>query len=466
LTLILETSFLYDLWGFQFYWQDNTHPYIAAPSAVNDENFMYSYIDPKIRYIDKKGNEHKIYAREYRQKNLDGLSQFWVSSIQYQFRHDFGKIFSILAGANDDHYTLQDGTLGDHKGDYGGGFVQGQLNYKFFSLNAGVREEFIHEDSFVGPALPVFRLGTNFEVRKYNYLRASFGQAFREPSIAEKYVLYSLGSVNILPNLNLKPEHGFTAELGYKRSIKIGNWLGYVDASTFWTEFKDMIQFQFGVGPNPTNPSELEGYFQSQNVAHARIFGWEFSTGGTGHITQNVDMNVLLGYTYFYGADLDDTAGPNNRNVGTFLKDAFKSYVLPTATSETTWDSITQGQLKYRIPHQFKGDVDFVLFRKVHVGTAFTYYSYMTVIDNAFTFFIPGMLDYREDTRNKGSSIWDLRCGYIFNTNLTLNFLVKNVLNSFTSIRPAEPDPPRSYTVQLLLSFGGLHKHSARTDNL
>jgi iron complex outermembrane receptor protein len=454
------------LWGFQFYWQDNAHPYIPASGATNDENFIYAYLDPKIRYIDKKGNEHKIYARIYRQRNLEGLSQFWVSSLQYQFRHDFGKLFRLLAGANNDHYTLDDGTLGKHHGDQGGAYVQTQMNYKFLTLNAGVRDDYIHEDSAAAPRVPIFRIGANFEIRKFNYIRASFNQAFREPSIAEKYVLYSLGAVNIIPNLELKPEHGFTAELGYKRSIKIGNWLGYVDASTFWTEFKDMIEFQFGVGAAPGNPNEIEGYFQSQNVSHARIFGWEVSTGGEGHIAPNVDMNVLIGYTYFYGANIDDTLGPDNRNVGTFLKDAFKSFILPTATSDHAWDSITEGMLKYRIPHQFKGDVDFVLFRKYHVGTAFTYYSYMTAIDNAFTYFIPGMDVYRMQTRNKGSSSWDLRCGYIFNTNVTLNFLVKNVINSYTTIRPALPDPPRSYTVQLLLTFGGLHKHSVRDNNL
>jgi hypothetical protein len=50
----------------------------------------------------------------------------------------------------------------------------------------------------------------------------------------------------------------------------------------------------------------LPAYFQSKNVSRARIFGWETTLAGEGKIGP-VDMSVLLGYTYFYGVDLNDT---------------------------------------------------------------------------------------------------------------------------------------------------------------
>lgn len=455
LTLELEASTLYDINSFQFYWQDAGHPYISASGVIISERWFYAYLDPKFKYIDKKGNEHKVFYRLFRQKNIDGLSNFWINSIYYQFRHDFGRYVKLLAGANNEHYSLIDGTLGTHHGDYGGAFVSGQLNYKFLTLNAGVREEYVHEDSVIYPTVPVFRAGASFEIRKFNYLRVSFGQAFRVPSIAEKYVLYSLGGVEIIPNTALKPESGYTFELGYKRSLKIGNWLGYLDAATFFTQFKNMVEFVFNVKDvgNTITP-----YFQSQNISKARIFGWDLTLYGEGHLTPNVDVVTLLGYTYFYGVNLNDPKGPDNNNIGTFLKNAFTHYRLKTAIDDYTWDKETEGMLKYRNPQQFKADIDFILYKKYHLGTALQYYGYMTQVDEVFSVFVSGVDQYRQQHRNKGDVTWDLRAGYEFNPNLQLNFLVKNVLNNYTVFRIARPDPPRSFTVQMIVNFGGMHK--------
>ncbi len=455
LTLELSSNVLYRKSGFQFYWQDGGHPYVPAGGVDLAERYFYAYVDPKFRFIDKGNNEHKIYGRMYRQKNLQGTTNFWVARAEYRFRHDFGKLVTLNLGVNNEHAWVVDGTLGTHQTDFGGGFATAELNWKWLTINAGVREEYYRLDSAITPTLPVFRAGVNFEIRKYNYIRASFGQSFRVPSIAERFVTYTLGSINIIPNYDIKPEKGFTFELGYKRSFKIGNFKGYWDAVAFWTEFRDMIEFQFGAKTGPDGG--LFVYFQSQNVSKARIFGWETSLAGEGKIGP-VDMSVLLGYTYFYGVDLNDsTYGVNkrNNNIGLFMKDAFTHFTLPTAKDDYTWDSVTAGMLKYRNPHTFKADFDFLLFGKYRLGTSMQYYSYMTNIDKIFEIFIPGIGDERIAKRNHGDFIWDLRAGYEINKNISFNFLVKNVLNTSYSLRVARPDKPRSFTVQLNVNFGG-----------
>jgi outer membrane receptor protein involved in Fe transport len=83
----------------------------------------------------------------------------------------------------------------------------------------------------------------------------------------------------------------------------------------------------------------------------------------------------------------------------------------------------------------------------------------MTKIDAVFGVQVPGITEYRRDHRNKGDFIWDLRAGYDINPNISINFLVKNVLNTYTIIRIARPDPPRSFTVQLIVNFGAMGKH-------
>jgi iron complex outermembrane receptor protein len=362
-------------------------------------------------------------------------------------------------GVNNEHGTVNDGTLGRHKMDLGGGFVQGEVNYKWLTVNLGVREEYVRLDSAITPTIPVFRAGLNFEIRKYNYIRASFGQAFRVPSIAERFVSYELGSIKIVPNYDVKPENGFTAELGYKRSLKIGNWLGYFDAVMFWTEFRNMLEFTFDFAIDENG--NFSPYFQSRNVARARIFGWELSAFGEGKMGP-VDFTTLLGYTYFYGVDLNDPQAP--QSVGAFLKNAFVKYSLPKAEGTYEWDSITGGMLKYRTPHIFKADLDFIFYDRVHFGTSLQYYSYMTRVDKVFEVFIPDVSKVRQENRNKGDFVWDLRAGYEFNKNISFNFLVKNVLNSNYAIRIAKPNAPRTFTVQLIVNFGGRSGSAASKD--
>ena len=48
--------------------------------------------------------------------------------------------------------------------------------------------------------VPIFRTGINWQAADYTFLRASFGQGYRYPSIAEKYASTTLGSVKIFPN--------------------------------------------------------------------------------------------------------------------------------------------------------------------------------------------------------------------------------------------------------------------------
>jgi iron complex outermembrane receptor protein len=54
----------------------------------------------------------------------------------------------------------------------------------------------------------------NFALTKSTHFRASFGQGYRFPSIAEKFVNTSLGGLKVFPNPDVKPERGWNAEAG------------------------------------------------------------------------------------------------------------------------------------------------------------------------------------------------------------------------------------------------------------
>ena len=70
------------------------------------------------------------------------------------------------------------------------------------------------------PFRPVFRAGLNYQLADYSFIRASFGQGYRNPSINEKYLRKDIGGVGVYPNLDIKPEKGFNAELGFKQGYK------------------------------------------------------------------------------------------------------------------------------------------------------------------------------------------------------------------------------------------------------
>ena len=95
------------------------------------------------------------------------------------------------------------------------------------------------------PFQPVFRIGSTYQPAEYTFLRASYGQGYRFPSIAEKYISTFVGGLNIFPNNNIQPEYGWSAEIGLKQGFKINNFKGYLDLSGFVTRYQDMIEFVF-----------------------------------------------------------------------------------------------------------------------------------------------------------------------------------------------------------------------------
>lgn len=85
------------------------------------------------------------------------------------------------------------------------------------SVSAGVRAEYYRIDKHYReadtkvfgskiPFRPVFRAGLNYQLADYSFLRASFGQGYRNPSITEKYLRKDIGGVGVYPNYNVRPE--------------------------------------------------------------------------------------------------------------------------------------------------------------------------------------------------------------------------------------------------------------------
>ena len=148
-----------------------------------------------------------------------------------------------------------DSLYGRHTGKNVAGYFQ--ADKKFFNrliLSAGLRGEYYEVDTAKSkynlngkalPFAPVARFGLNYQVFEYTNIRASFGQGYRFPSVAEKFVSTNVSVLRIFPNQQLQAETGQSTEIGIKQGFKIGDFKGFFDAAYFWTNYENMVEFTF-----------------------------------------------------------------------------------------------------------------------------------------------------------------------------------------------------------------------------
>jgi iron complex outermembrane receptor protein len=438
------------LWG-----GDGMNKYI--PSAVTgiptESRSFRASVDPFFRYADLKGNSHKILGRYARTaidntNNQDNSNDYYYGEYQYQRKIDKWN-FVVTGGVVSSYVHSVSQLFGDtsHSSINVAGYFQ--LDKKFWNrlnISYGFRFESNRLDKDKWETKPVSRVGVNVQAAKYTYIRASFGQGYRFPTIAEKYIETQLGSnFGIFSNRDLHSETGLSAELGIKQGIKLGKFVrAFLDVAGFYTQYEEMMEFNFSQRTPPL-PDKPNIGFQSHNVGKTRIYGVEATIGGEGKLFNKFPTSLSLGYTY--------------------LMPQYRDYV---ENDPSHADIASYNILKYRNRHQFVGvwDVDFKGFT---FGITGQYFSFMENADNIIPFILPSSFDaYKASHLKKGSSlddpkpkfkgdfIFDLRVGYHFtveNRDFNFSFLVKNVANREYTLRPTLVEPPRSFGFRFDATF-------------
>ena len=144
----------------------------------------------------------------------------------------------------------------------------------------------------------VFRAGLNYRFGQASFLRASFGQGFRFPSIAEKFIRTTVGGISVFPSLDIRPESSTNMEIGIKQGFRFGQqgqWKGFFDVAVFQQDFENFIEYTFGIWGNTGN-GLLDLGFRSINTGQAQVSGLEWSTMGTGEVGQ-WKVQWLIGQT-------------------------------------------------------------------------------------------------------------------------------------------------------------------------
>lgn len=451
-------------------WENSTTGlYSAYDGSATRTIQLLGTVDPFITYFGNKGSRHSLKTRWQTLDNDNDNNQGNFSDVLYG-EYQYQQNWDSLGVQN---FTTTVGVVGIHTDARGQLFTGGspdghnsarnyasflQLDKKFlkrWNASVGLRYEYFEINS-ESDSKPVFRAGLNYQAAKATYLRGSFGQGFRFPSIAEKFIVTGVGAINIFPNPDLVAETSWNAELGIKQGFKIGNFLGYADAAVFYQRYENFIEFTFGQwikpvflpGVNPQQVLQKSFGFKSVNTGEAEVSGLEFSLMGEGKIGE-YKIQTLMGYTYTKPVSLTPD----------YVYGVSKGLVESPISYNTTSSDTANNILKYRMQHLIRADIG-VTRGKFMLGASVRYNSHMQNIDSAFEtletelpfIFNPGINKWREN-HTGGDYVIDVRAGYSPNGHHRISLVINNLLNREYAIRPLAIEEMRITMLQYMLTF-------------
>jgi iron complex outermembrane receptor protein len=465
----LNANFLFQNTASVIIWDSYDRAYIPLNGELTNTNGDTYNVDPYATFI-IGNNRHTLRTRFLKVINDNSTIGDTINNVNrsksyysdYQWQKDLEKInlsftmgttneiifanSKIFQGSNSrrNHalYTQFDKKIGKLN-------ISSGARFEYFSLNSEVKHV-INGDSINNFAIgrPVFRAGINYELSPSTFLRSSWGQGYRFPSMAELFVTTNASGIEIYANPELKPERGWSSEIAIKQKLKIHKWNGFIDVAAFVMKYNDMMEFTFGQWGDPITMPLYGLGFKSVNIGETQISGIELSINGQGKINNDLKINLIGGYTYMNPVALEPDK-VYTESIGQLVING------ETIGPELTYNNSSSDPsiLKYRYQHIAKIDIEF-LYQDFLFGTSLRYNDFMRNIDKIFTDewinqeLIPGINEAREKYRN-GDFIIDLRFGYNIDKNSKVSLIINNLLNEEYMSRPADMRPPRTIACQL-----------------
>lgn len=451
---------------FIFFKDSGPGGYTRLDGGGSSDSYMSLSIVPHVTYFTPKGNRHKLIGMYFNLTDIElegGNKPAELLTAEYQYQHHFRKSLIWTTGINGSYGWMNNRDLYagvKPKTIFASLYTQVEKRIDRLTFLAGLRYEAYMltgikdlDTAIFGPvkynliyeaSKPIFRGGMNYRISPKTFLRASVGQGYRFPSIAERFLHSNVSQLYIVPNIDLKPEKGWNYEVGIKQDINIRNLNIVADLALFWMDYTNFITYTLGSYKSPDKPTEAVIGFKPYNVKNARIAGLEVSLLGDGKIGP-VDLTFLAGYTFTYPADLD--ADTSQKNVGKFLQNLFGSMGKLDSTQMIAL-------LKYRNRHVIKFSLD-ADYKRLSLGMTLDWCLNFEKIDGYFSIFnivSPGINDYLKDYPG-GTAVIDGRIGYDITKNSKLMLIIKNLTNVEYSERPGLIGPPRAFVFQYQLSF-------------
>lgn len=229
-------------------------------------------------------------------------------------------------------------------------------------------------------------------------LRAAYGQGFRVPSVAERFV-NDQSFLPLIPNLDLRPEESASIEVGTRSQTSFSRVIAQLDLALFWTHYDGLIEPKF--------IPEKEA-FQFVNLTEARIRGLEAVIDAA---TRNNRWRASIGYTFLDARDL---------------------------TEDTP--------LVFRSRHQLKTSLVAPIWGPLSLGLDYRYATKPERVDSDFSRFV------RDAESIVPINVLDARIRAEWNQ-LSFALLLNNALEYYYVERPAILAPTRHILLQVQASF-------------
>ncbi|MBN1416396.1 MAG: TonB-dependent receptor [Bacteroidales bacterium] len=442
-------------------WLDDTAGfYRAYPGAVYLQDQFIFYLDPFLNIFSGEGMKHSIKARILHNNSGMTNNQSVVNTLlfgDYQFKrtYDFLQGFELIGGVSVNQtyvdaeiYRASGSTF--NKQFNVSAYAQVENKYKgIVNISIGARGEYYQLNDSITALKPIVRAGVNFKVYPGTFLRLSFGQGYRFPSITERYIKTSAGSFAVFDNPDLKSESSWNTEIGLKQGFKFKNYFGYLDIAGFIQEYNNTIEYLFGFW----EPSFALAGFKFLNTGRSRVMGIDISQTGSTKLGSKTGIRMMAGYSYIMPKTMDPDF--------IYARDALNREFNYDTTSLNPEKHI----LKYRFLHTIKADFEFYS-KKLSLGYSIKYFSKIENLDLAIADFERATaiettggtmqpivyMDYFNN-HNHGNIIMDGRISYEFFKRHKVSLICNNLLNRTYSLRPLKAEEVRSIMLQYVLNI-------------
>jgi iron complex outermembrane receptor protein len=414
-------------------WEDADYGALKQDtSSVSLLHGSFLAIDPYLSYSNTGRFKHDFRIRLQSSNNRfpvrdENNSDAFSFYSEYQLYYRLSDFINVTAGASENYIKIISNFYGDHEGMNIAGFTQLEANpVPRLKMVAGLRVEQNSLDGERDKIVPIFRTGINWQAAEFTFLRGSFGEGYRYPSIAEKHASTTLGSVKIFPNPYVQPESGWSSEVGIKQGILIGKTNGQADLSVFFLQNRNLIEYPFGSYPDPVTGISGLG-FRADNVEQSRVYGFELEFT-LNRVYGGLNTTLSGGYTYIYPVEFNQVTHKN-----------------------------TDIYLKYRRKHSAKISL-IASYKKFDLGLSLYVKSKILSIDDVFLneltreSILPGFYEYWLGD-NKGYLLIDGNLGYNMNKVFNLSLVVKNITNTEYMGRPGDIQPQRNFSLRLSGKF-------------
>jgi iron complex outermembrane receptor protein len=448
---------------------DSSGLFRAYPGAIFLQDQFIFNLDPFVNFFTQSNGKHYLRGRILRVDNEMSANQSNNATTyygDYMFKKKYkefknlefvGGLTSTFTNSYANIYTGS-GTPNNKMFNFSA-YSQMETKLKnILNLSVGGRLEYFQLNDSITALKPIFRAGSSLKIYQETYLRASYGQGYRFPTITERFIRTGVGNFGVFPNPGLLPESSWNAEIGLKQGVKIGGVYGYLDLAGFWQEYQNTIEYMFGIWNELTDVQAMgsSAGFMFLNTGNSRVLGLDLSFTGFAEIKKHGKMTFLLGYNYI----VPKTLTPDYVYATDSLSRVF-SY------NSTSMDP-SQGILKYRFLHNAKMDMEYSWKGKFSIGASAKYFSKIVNMDaiikdfEEFTTDVEVLQDLQYidffEAHRFGNWIFDARISFNFTDAHKLALIGTNILNRTYSLRPLKIEPPRTITVQYTYKLEGKRK--------